>query len=306
MIRKCLFPAAGYGTRFLPATKAMPKEMLPVMAKPLIQYGAEEAYAAGMDMMGIITGRGKRAITDHFDISYELEHQIKGTSKELHLEDIRVLIDKCTFMYTRQNEMKGLGHAILTGQPLIGNEPFGVILADDLCVNEKGDPVLKQMAKVYEKYKCCVVAIMEVPKAEIYKYGVIAGNEIEKGTFMITDMVEKPDPKDAPSNYAIIGRYILTPDIFETIKETKPGKNGEMQITDALLNHAKKGMVLAYKFKGRRFDCGSIDGFVEATNYFYESQKKTEEKKTAKPKAKTPAKAKPVKPSDSAKESTKK
>ncbi len=272
MIKKCLFPAAGYGTRFLPATKATPKEMLPVLTKPLIQYGVEEAIEAGCSTMAIVTGRGKRAIEDHFDISYELEHQIKGTSKEHYLTEIRDVIEKCTFSYTRQIAMKGLGHAILTGETLIGNEPFAVILADDLCDNTSSG-VLSQMVKLYEKYQCCIVAIEEVPKEETNKYGVISGREIEEGIFMIDNMVEKPEPEDAPSNLAIIGRYILTPDIFEIIKETKPGKGGEIQITDALLTQAKKGMVLGFKFKGIRFDCGSIDGFVKATNYFYEKSK---------------------------------
>ncbi len=269
-IKKCLFPAAGYGTRFLPATKAMPKEMLPILTKPLIQYGVEEAIEAGINTMAIITGRGKRAIEDHFDISYELESQIKGSSKEHLLKDIRRIIDTCTFTYTRQKEMKGLGDAILKGEVLIGNEPFAVILADDLCVNLEGDGVLKQMIKVYEKYKCCIVAVMEVAKEETYKYGVVAGNFIEDNIMMVNNMVEKPDPQKAPSNLAIIGRYILTPEIFDTIRETPIGKNGELQITDALMNQAKKGMVLAYKFQGRRFDCGSVDGFVKATNFFYE------------------------------------
>jgi UTP--glucose-1-phosphate uridylyltransferase len=166
--------------------------------------------------------------------------------------------------------MKGLGDAILKGEVLIGKDPFAVILADDLCVNLNGDGILKQMIKVYEKYKCCIVAVMEVPKEETYKYGVVAGNIIENGIMMVNNMIEKPEPKKAPSNLAIIGRYILTPDIFDTIRETPSGKNGELQITDALMNQAKKGMVLAYKFKGRRFDCGSVDGFVQATNFFYE------------------------------------
>jgi len=274
MITKCLFPAAGYGTRFLPATKAMPKEMLPILTKPLIQYGVEEAFEAGCDIMSIITGRGKRAITDHFDISYELEHQIKGSSKESLLTDIRTLMDKCTFTYTRQNEMKGLGDAIYKGKVLVGEEdPFAVILADDLCINPGGDGILKQMVDLYVKYKCSIVAIMEVPKDQVHKYGVISGKEIDKGVYMVSDMVEKPDNDKAPSNLAIIGRYILTPDIFKVIEKTKPGKNGELQITDALKNQAKKGMVLAFKFQGKRFDCGSVDGFVEATNYFYKHMK---------------------------------
>ena len=273
-ITKCLFPAAGYGTHFLPATTATPKEMLPVLTKPLIQYGVEEAVNAGLHTMAIITGRGKRAIEDHFDISYELEHQIKGTSKEPLLTEIRSLINKCTFSYTRQVEMNGLGHAILTGETLIGNEPFAVILADDLCTNGP-DSILKQMIEVYEKYQCSIVAIEEIPMDQTDKYGVIAGNLVDgtDDTYRVTDMVEKPDPKDAPTNMAIIGRYILTPDIFNILRKTKPGKGGEIQITDALLEQAKQGKVIAFKFKGQRFDCGSVDGFVEATNYFYQKEK---------------------------------
>ena len=273
-IKKCLFPAAGYGTRFLPATKAMPKEMLPILTKPLIQYGVEEAIEAGCETMAIVTGRGKRAIEDHFDISYELEHQISGTSKEHFLNEIREVLKKCVFSYVRQIEMKGLGHAILTGKTLIGDEPFAVILADDLC-DSKESGVLSQMVRVYEKYNCCVVAIEEVPKEETRKYGVIAGHLVDESsdTYRVKDMVEKPEPKDAPSNLAIIGRYILTPEIFEKLKDTRPGKGGEIQITDALLEMAKEGKVIAYKFKGRRFDCGSVEGFVEATNYFYEKVK---------------------------------
>ncbi|MFK5976807.1 MAG: UTP--glucose-1-phosphate uridylyltransferase GalU, partial [Sulfurovum sp.] len=231
-IKKCLFPAAGYGTRFLPATKATPKEMLPILTKPLIQYGVEEAVEAGISTMAIVTGRGKRAIEDHFDISYELEHQIKGGSKENLLDDIRSLITNCTFSYTRQVEMKGLGHAILTGETLIGDEPFAVILADDLCTNEQ-DSVLSQMIKIYDRYKCSVVAIEEVPLADTSKYGIIAGELIDGSTniYRVNDMIEKPDPKDAPTNMAIIGRYILTPDIFDILKTTPAGKGGEIQIT---------------------------------------------------------------------------
>ena len=269
MIKKCLFPAAGYGTRFLPATKAIPKEMLPIVNKPLLQYGVEEAIYAGINTMAIVTGRGKRAIEDHFDISYELEHQLKKAKKEHYLDEIRRVLEKCTFSYTRQKEMLGLGHAILTGESLIGNEPFGVILADDLCDGEERG-VLAQMVNIYQKYQdSCIVAIEEVDKSETNKYGVIAGEKIEDRVYKVTDMVEKPNPKDAPSNMAIIGRYILIPEIFKILKDTKPGKGGEIQITDALLELAKRGKVIAYKFKGKRFDCGSVDGFVEATNYFY-------------------------------------
>jgi len=271
-ISVCLFPAAGYGTRFLPVTKAMPKEMLPVLTKPLIQYGVEEAMDAGMNTMAIVTGRGKRAIEDHFDVSYELEHQIKGTSKEKMLADIRHIIDKCTFSYTRQVQMKGLGHAILTGETLIGNQPFAVILADDLCVNDdKG--VLTQMVELYKKYQCSIVAIEEIDPSQTDKYGVIAGEEIEPGIYRVSTMVEKPSPADAPTNMAIIGRYILTPDIFDIIRTTKPGKGGEIQITDALLEQARAGNVIAYKFRGKRYDCGSIDGYVQATIELYEKEK---------------------------------
>ena len=273
MIKKCLFPAAGYGTRFLPATKATPKEMLPVLTKPLIQYGVEEAIEAGLHTMAIVTGRGKRAIEDHFDISYELEHQIQGTAKEHYLAGIRKIIQNCTFSYTRQKEMNGLGHAIFCGKTLIGNEPFAVILADDLCTTG-GDGVLKQMIEIYEKYRCSIVAVEEVPKEHTNKYGIISGDEIETGVYRVKDMIEKPEPEDAPTNVAIIGRYILTPDIFDILKNTKPGKGGEIQITDALLEQAKQGNVIAYKFRGKRFDCGSVDGFVEATNYFYEKENK--------------------------------
>jgi len=272
LILKCLFPAAGYGTRFLPATKAMPKEMLPVLTKPLIQYGVEEAMEAGIKEMAIVTGRGKRAIEDHFDISYELEHQIRGTEKEKYLADIRNIIDVCSFSYTRQIEMKGLGHAILTGETLIGSVPFAVLLADDLCVGADGG-VLAQMTELYKKYRCSIVAIEEIDIKDSSKYGIISGKEMEDGVYMVSDMVEKPSLAEAPSNLAIIGRYILTPDIFEILKNTPTGKNGELQITDALKIQAKNNMVIAYKFKGKRFDCGSVDGFVEATNAFYEAEK---------------------------------
>ena len=270
MIKKCLFPVAGYGTRFLPATKSMPKEMLPIVNKPLVQYGVEEAIEAGMTTCAMVTGRGKRSITDHFDISYELEHQISGTSKEMHLESIRGVLDKGIFTMVRQREMKGLGHAILTGESLIGNEPFGVLLSDDLCLNE-GPGVLSQMEELYRQFRCSIVAIQEVPMDEVHKYGVIAGQKLKDNIYQVDEMVEKPDVDAAPSNLAIIGRYILTPDIFDILRETEPGANGEIQLTDALQTQARKGCVMAYKFKGRRFDCGSVPGFVEATNFVYEN-----------------------------------
>lgn len=268
-IRKCLFPVAGFGTRFLPATKAMPKEMLPILTKPLIQYGVEEASAAGITQIAFVTGRHKRAIEDHFDVTYELENQVNGTEKEQHLTGIRNLIDRCSFSYTRQKAMKGLGDAILTGETLIGDEPFGVVLSDDLCIGETKD-VLAQLLEVYEQHQCSIIAVEEVPTEEAHKYGVISGKNIGEDIIQVSDMVEKPDLGEAPSNLAIIGRYILTPDIFEILRQTKPGRGGEIQITDALKHQASLGKVLAYRFKGRRFDCGSIDGFVEATNFLYQ------------------------------------
>jgi len=271
MIKKCLFPAAGYGTRFLPATKAMPKEMLPIVNKPLIQYGVEEALEAGLKEIAIVTGRNKRAIEDHFDINYEMEQQILGTDKEQYLREVRELIDNCTFSYTRQLEMKGLGHAILTGRTLIGDEAFAVVLADDLCINPDGDGVLQQMIKLYKQFRCSIVAIQEVPHEDTAKYGVIDGEMIRDDIFRVHSMVEKPKPEDAPSNLAIIGRYILTPDIFDLIAETEPGKGGEIQITDALMKQAQDGCVLAYKFKGQRFDCGSVEGYIDATNFCYKN-----------------------------------
>ncbi|EAK7841804.1 UTP--glucose-1-phosphate uridylyltransferase [Campylobacter jejuni] len=273
MLQTCIFPAAGYGTRFLPATKTLPKEMLPILTKPLIHYGVDEALEAGMENMGFVTGRGKRALEDYFDISYELEHQISGTKKEYLLDEIRSLINRCTFTFTRQNQMKGLGDAVLKGKPLVGDEAFGVILADDLCVNEEGLNVMAQMVKIYEKYRCTIIAVMEVPKEQVSNYGVISGNFVEENLIMVNSMIEKPSPDEAPSSLAIIGRYILTPDIFGILENTKAGKNGEIQLTDALLTQATNGMVLAYKFQGKRFDCGSVEGFVEATNYFYEKSK---------------------------------
>ena len=269
MIHKCLFPVAGYGTRFLPATKSSPKEMLPIVNKPLIEYGVEEAVAAGLTRIGFVTGRGKRAIEDHFDKNYELEYQIRGTGKEDLISGTRALIDQCEFSYTRQKEMMGLGHAILTGETLIGDEPFAVVLADDLCIAE-GDGVLTQMVKLFKQFRCSIVAVEEVPDADIHRYGVVAGEPLKDGVYRITEMIEKPSREEAPSNLGIIGRYILTPDIFEVLRNTSPGKNGELQITDALRKQALDGCVLAYRFSGRRFDCGSIDGFVDATNFCYQ------------------------------------
>jgi UTP--glucose-1-phosphate uridylyltransferase len=269
MLNKCLFPVAGYGTRFLPATKSIPKEMLPILDKPLIQYGVEEASAAGLRDIGFVTGRGKRAIEDHFDVSYELEDQVKGTAKERALLGIRDLINECTFSYTRQVQMKGLGHAILCGRSIMGDEPFAVVLADDLCFGEGGG-VLAQMLEIFTQHRTSVVAIEEVPAENTHQYGVIAGDEVSKDLYSVSNMIEKPEPGTAPSNLAIVGRYILTPDIFEILGQTPPDKRGEIQITDALVEQAKQGGVLAYRFKGKRFDCGSLAGYVQATNFCYE------------------------------------
>jgi UTP--glucose-1-phosphate uridylyltransferase len=283
LINKCLFPAAGYGTRFLPATKAVPKEMLPILTKPLLQYGVEEALSAGLTNMAIITGRGKRSIEDHFDNSFELEHQLRGTSQEYYLDDIKSVIERSTFTYARQSQKLGLGHAILTGEPLIGKEPFAVILADDLCDCEAKNGVTSEMIEIYNKYQCSVIAVEEVPYSLVQNYGVISGNLIDgsNNIYRVTNMIEKPnsndlieltgnkgDPSKVSSFMAIIGRYILTPDIFNLLKNIKPGKNGEIQITDALLAQALEGNVIALKFNGKRFDCGSIEGYVKATNHF--------------------------------------
>ena len=271
-VKKAIVAVAGSGTRLLPATKSMPKEMLPIVTKPLIQYAVEEALEAGINSMAIVTGRGKRALEDHFDVSYELEHQIAGTAKESLLEGTRYLMNSCDFSYTRQLEMKGLGHAILTGRSLIGDEAFAVALADDYCLTD-GSSVLAQMVELYEKYQCSIVAIEEVPNEDTSLYGVIEGKEEAEGVFRVSNMVEKPSPDAAPSNLAIIGRYILTPDIFNILESTPPGKNGEVQITDALLAQAKQGNVIAYKFQGKRFDCGSVERYIAAINYTFDLEK---------------------------------
>ena len=273
-INKCLFPVAGYGTRFLPATKAIPKEMLPILTKPLIQYGVEEAMSAGMTTMAMVTSKYKQAIKNHFKPHADIEASIKGTAKESLLDEVNHVSEQCDFSYIEQDQMLGLGHAIYTGKPLIGNEPFAVILPDDLCTSQ-GDSVLAQMVKLYEQHPdCCIVAIEEVPIAEVDKYGVIDGELLENSTnaYRVNSMVEKPSPTEAPTNLAIIGRYILTPEIFDVLENTAPDKNGEIQITDALMALAKQGKVIAYQFQGIRFDCGSVKGFVKATNEFAQLQ----------------------------------
>ncbi len=273
-IRKCLFPVAGYGTRFLPVTKAIPKEMLPILTKPLIQYGVEEAMSAGMTTMAMVTSKYKYAIENHFKPHTEIEASIKGTAKESLLDEVNHISTECNFEYIEQQQMLGLGHAIYTGEPLIGNEPFAVILPDDLCTNY-GDSILTQMTKLFEQNPdCCIVAIEEVPMTEVDKYGVIDGNLIDGSTdtYRVKSMVEKPIPEEAPTNLAIIGRYILTSEIFDVLENTAPDKNGEIQITDALMTLAKEDKVIAYKFKGTRYDCGSVKGFVIATNHFAQAE----------------------------------
>ena len=273
-INKCLFPVAGYGTRFLPATKAIPKEMLPILTKPLIQYGVEEAMSAGMTTMAMVTSKYKQAIENHFKPHADIEASIKGTAKASLLDEVNHASDQCDFNYIEQQQMLGLGHAIYTGKLLIGNEPFAVILPDDLCAND-GDSVLTQMTKLFDQHPdCCIVAIEEVPMTEVDKYGVIDGELLEDSTdaYRVKRMVEKPSPADASTNLAIIGRYILTPEIFGVLENTSPDKNGEIQITDALITLAKKGKVIAYKFQGERYDCGSIKGFVKATNAFAKAE----------------------------------
>jgi UTP--glucose-1-phosphate uridylyltransferase len=266
-LTKSLFPAAGYGTRFLPATKSIPKEMLPVLDKPLIHYGVEEAVNSGLSDVNLIIGRGKSAIEDYFDKNYELESEIAGTSREQLLQPIQDLIEKGTFTFRRQGEMKGLGDAIYKAKSMIGNEAFGVILADDICFTEDKS-VMEQMIEVFNKYNCSIVAIMEVPIEQSNKYGIVDGVEVEDRVFRISKMIEKPKPEDAPTNLAIIGRYILTPDIFDILENTEVGTGGEIQITDALQKQAEQGNVIALKFKGKRFDSGSLEGYIEAINYF--------------------------------------
>ena len=278
-ITKCLFPVAGYGTRFLPATKAIPKEMLPVLVQPLIQYGVEEAMSAGITTMAMVTSKHKQAIKNHFEPHTDIEASIKGTAKASLLDEVNHISQQCDFTYIEQQQMLGLGHAIYTGKPLIGNEPFAVILPDDLCTNNAqadaknshGDSVLKQMTKLYKQYPdCCIVAIEEVPMDEVDKYGVIDGELLQgsNDAYRVKSMVEKPSPDEAPTNLAIIGRYILTPEIFDVLENTAPDKNGEIQITDALMTLAKEGKVIAYKFQGTRFDCGSVKGHLMANIAF--------------------------------------
>ncbi len=270
-VRKAVFPAAGLGTRFLPATKAMPKEMLPLVDKPLIQYGIEEAIASGIHNIVIVTGRGKTAIEDHFDVSFELEHLLESRGKTEMLAAVRAISDMIDVAYVRQKEALGLGHAVLRARDLVGPEPFAVVLSDDVIDAET--PCLRQLLNVYEFYGTAVLALMEVPREQIGAYGVVAAEPrphegMDGRVFRIHDLVEKPSPDDAPSNLAIIGRYILTPEIFAAIEATPPGRNNEIQLTDALRNLLKGRPIYGVKFSGKRFDAGDKLGFLQATVEF--------------------------------------
>ncbi len=261
-VTKALLPAAGLGTRFLPATKASPKEMLPIVDKPMIQYAVEEAEACGINEFVIVTGRHKRSIEDHFDIVYELEEDLKQKGKNKLLEMINRL-SHLDFAYIRQGRPLGLGHAILRAKPFVKNEPVAVLLSDDVIDPEES--LLKKMISLYEELDCPVVALEEVPRDEIFRYGVIEGIAEGEDTYRITDFVEKPQPEEAPSNLAIIGRYILTPDIFKILENMEPGRGGEYQLTDALKALLKKRSIYGYVFRGKRYDAGDKFGFLKAT-----------------------------------------
>ena len=265
-IRKAVFPVAGMGTRFLPATKANPKEMLPVVDKPLIQYAAEEAEEAGVSSLVFVTGRNKRSIPDHFDKAYELESELKEAGKTALLEKVQnVLPPDVSCIYLRQSEALGLGHAVLCAEPVVADEPFAVILADDLIRGDNGVGAIAQMAQVYERYQCSVILVEEVPEEETGKYGIVQIEDDDGETATITSIVEKPKPEEAPSNLAVVGRYILTPRIFSLIKQTGRGAGGEIQLTDAIAELLKYEKVRAYRVKGKRYDCGSKLGYLEAT-----------------------------------------
>jgi UTP--glucose-1-phosphate uridylyltransferase len=268
-IRRALFPAAGLGTRFLPATKAQPKEMLPLVDKPIIQYAIEEAVASGLKNLVIITGRGKNAIEDHFDISYELEKTLEERGKSDMLSLVRAVSEMVHIAYVRQKEAMGLGHAVLVARDLMNEEPFAVLLGDDVIESEV--PCIRQMMDIYDRHEACVIAIMEVPAEETGRYGIIKAKALSEGDgrlFEILDMVEKPSPDEAPSNLAIIGRYILTPDVFHVLEKTGTGSGGEIQLTDGLRQMLSRKRILAYKFQGKRHDAGDKLGFLKATIEF--------------------------------------
>jgi UTP--glucose-1-phosphate uridylyltransferase len=265
-VRKAVFPAAGLGTRFLPATKASPKEMLPLVDKPLIQYVVEEAVASGIESVIIVTGRGKAAIEDHFDVSFELETLLKERGKTDELKAMRAISDMARVSYVRQREALGLGHAVLQARDLVGDEPFAVMLSDDIV--DSRTPALRQLLDVYEKSDAPVLATMQVEGDAISRFGAIDGEEVEDGVFKIRDMVEKPPLAEAPSDLAIIGRYVLTPDIFDEIEKTRPGAIGEIQITDAMRSLLRKRPFYAVRFEGKRYDAGDKLGFLTATVEF--------------------------------------
>jgi UTP--glucose-1-phosphate uridylyltransferase len=265
-ITKAVFPAAGLGTRFLPATKAMPKEMLPLVDKPLIQYVVEEAVSSGIEEVVLVTGRGKRAIEDHFDVAFELEEELKAKGKHKILSEVQRIADLVTFCYIRQKKALGLGHAVLTAKRVVGNDPFAVLLGDDIIDAET--PVLRQMMDVYRRYPGTILAIQKVPRSQTRNYGIIDARKIESDVYLVKHLVEKPAPEDAPSNLAIIGRYILTPEIFTALEHTKAGKGGEIQLTDGLRLLMEKQPIYAFEFKGTRYDAGDKLGFLKATVEF--------------------------------------
>jgi len=265
-IRKAIIPAAGLGTRFLPATKAQPKEMLPIVDKPTIQFIVEEAVESGIEDIIIVTGRSKRSIEDHFDKSIELELELQKKGKEDLLELTRSVSDLANIHYIRQKEPKGLGHAILTARNFIGNEPFAVLLGDDIIVSEK--PCLKQMIEVFNEYNTSILGVQQVPYEDVIKYGIIKGKNIRDRIYEVSDMVEKPKREEAPSNVAILGRYIITPTIFDFLEKQEAGTEGEIQLTDALKNLCKVEDIFAYDFIGKRYDVGNKMGFLQATVEF--------------------------------------
>ncbi len=265
-VRKAIIPAAGLGTRFLPATKAQPKEMLPIVDKPTIQYIIEEAIASGIEDILIITGRGKRAIEDHFDRSLELEEELRKKGQEELLAQVRQIANLVDIHYIRQKEAKGLGHAIHCAKAFIGNEPFAVLLGDDIVDSEV--PCLKQMIDTYDEYRTSILGVQHVAMEDVSKYGIVAGKQVDDRIFKVKTLVEKPDKEQAPSNLAILGRYIITPTIFRYLENAQPGKNGEIQLTDSLCDLARVEPMYAYDFIGRRYDVGNKLGFLQATVEF--------------------------------------
>jgi len=265
-VKKAVFPVAGLGTRFLPATKANPKEMLPIVDKPLIQYAAEEAIAAGVTELIFVTSSSKRAIEDHFDKNYELESELELRNKNELLALVRNVVPKgVSCVYVRQPEALGLGHAVACARPVVGNEPFAVILADDLIDGQNNAPCLKQMIDLYDYYRCSLLGVEEVAPEETDKYGIVGSMRIENGISRLSSIVEKPQPDQAPSSLAVVGRYVLTPAIFPIIESLGQGAGGEIQLTDALAKLLLQEQILAYEFKGKRYDCGSKLGYLQAT-----------------------------------------